>query len=261
MLFWSSPLTLPNSPLMLSQGMLSVLGVKTSCVYSERVPRRTPLLVISNHRSFLDTPLLMSALNRSIHFACHHYMGQVPVLREVIYGLGCLPLEPQGQRSKTFFQQATQLLKDHKGIGIFPEGAKPMVEISAPGEVQPFHRGFAHLALQAPVANLGILPVAIAAHEERRDPGLPLPLLQFFDPSEPLFRKSGWQTAIIYRRVSILIGQPLWILPNHRQRYQGKEAKAVVAEITQTCRHQIMTLLHQGLSEQRSGGSCRPNPD
>nr|WP_238717797.1 lysophospholipid acyltransferase family protein [Petrachloros mirabilis] len=237
---------------MLSQGMLTVLGVQSFCHYRERIPHQSPLIVISNHRSFLDAPLLMAALNRSIHIACHHYMSQVPVLRELVSGLGCLPLEPQGQPSKRFFRQATQLLQNQKGIGIFPEGAKPMVEVSAPSEVYPFQRGFAHLALQAPVPNLGILPVAIAAHEERSGLSIPLPLLQFFDPSEPLFQQPGWQPAVIYRRVSLLIGEPLWITPEHRQRYQGKEAKAIVTEITQRCRDQITTLLHQGCYERSS---------
>ena len=62
-----------------------------------------------------------------------------------------------------------------------------MVQTTSPHQIGQFHRGFAHLALRAPVKNLAILPVAISSVEETVSPTVPLKFLSLFDPSEPLF--------------------------------------------------------------------------
>ncbi|NEP46915.1 MAG: 1-acyl-sn-glycerol-3-phosphate acyltransferase, partial [Okeania sp. SIO2H7] len=149
-------------PLQLSHGLLTVAGTQVSVRYRERIPKAGPLLIVSNHRSFLDAPLLMAALDRSVRFACHHYMSQVPVLKDMVNALGCFPLDAPGQRRQVFFQKATSILQSQQPVGIFPEGANPMVRSTQPHELGRFHRGFAHLALRMPIESLAILPVAIS---------------------------------------------------------------------------------------------------
>lgn len=232
--------------LFVSQLLLSTLGTRFHTFYPDRIPQDGGLIVVSNHRSFLDAPLLVAALRRPIRFACHHYMGQVPILRELVTQLGCFPLEVPGQRQQSFFQQATDLLRSQQVVGIFPEGAQPMVTLTEPQGMKDFHRGFAHLALRAPVQNLAILPVAIAANEEMVNSGIPLRLLSLIDPSEPLFAQAGWHPMIVYQRVNILIGRPQWIRRSHQQDYQGKQAKSLVADLTQQCHDEIKQLLERG---------------
>ncbi len=53
--------------------------------------------------------------------------------------------------------------------------------------------------------------VAIASAEEERHSVAPLKLFSLFDPSEPLFDCWGWHPAIVYRRVHLFFGHPLWI--------------------------------------------------
>lgn len=214
--------------------------------HQDRIPREGAVLVVSNHRSFMDAPVLMAALSRSIHFACHHYMGQVPVMRDIVARLGCFPLEAPEQRQHFFFKQATQLLQTQQAVGVFPEGAEPMVQETLPCEVGTFHRGFAHLALRAPVRNLAVLPVAIAATDEVSNALMPLKLLRLFDPSEPLFDRDDWHPMVWYKRVNVLIGRPQWISGSQRELYQGKQAKSLVAELSQQCSTEIDTLLRQG---------------
>jgi hypothetical protein len=89
--------------------------------------------------------------------------------------------------------------------------------------------------------------VAIAAFEEESISSMiPLRMLSWFDPSEPLFDQSGWHPLVIYRRVNVLIGQPYWITPQRKQQYQGKQAKQAVLELTTYCQTQIAELLRQG---------------
>ncbi len=235
-----------DSPLQISRLLLSAMGIQMYLHHRDRLPQAGATLVVSNHRSFLDAPLLMSAIDRPIRFACHHYMGQVPVMREVVKKLGCFPLESSDQKQQSFFHQAIQLLKTQQAVGVFPEGTEPMVNSPARFEMGDFQRGFAHLALKAPVQDLAVLPIAIAVQDELKSSAVPLKLLSFFDPSEPLFDQEGWHPLVVYQRVDVLVGRPFWITPCDRQKYQGKGARALVQRLTSQCHDEINSLLIRG---------------
>lgn len=237
-----SPMFFETS-LALSQTLLTVLGVNASVQFEQPVPRQGALLVVSNHRSFLDAPLLMAALNRPVRFACHHYMSQVPGLREFVTALGCFPLDSPDQRQHTFFDRATQLLRAQEVVGIFPEGTQSMIDVPQPAECRPFHRGFAHLALRAPVEQLTILPMAIASADESQGPVAPLQLFQWFDPTEPLFQQSGWHPAVIYHHVEVRVGTPIPVTAELRDAYQGKQGRHLARGLTQTCSQEVARLL------------------
>lgn len=236
-----------NSPLEISRSFLATVSTKMFRYYEDRIPQDASLLIVSNHRSFMDALILMAALNSPIHFACHHYMGQVPILREIVTGqLGCFPLAANPQSQQSFFMQSQQLLNNKQLVGVFPEGAEPMIKFSKPHQVGEFRRGFAHLGLRSAVSDLAVLPIAIASLEEVSTAAFPVRLLSLFDPSEPLFHQSGWHPLVIYRRVAILIGRPYWITSQHQHQYHGKQAKSVVAELTTYCHSEIANLLVQG---------------
>jgi 1-acyl-sn-glycerol-3-phosphate acyltransferase len=234
-----------DSPLQISRSLLAAMGTRMFVYHEDRIPSDCAVVVVSNHRGFMDAPLLMAALGHPIRIACHHYMGQVPMMREVVTQLGCFPLKEPEQRGKAFFQQATKLLEQRQWVGVFPEGAQPMVHLTKPDVVGEFQRGFAHLALRAPVRDLAVLPIAIASLEETVTSAVPLRLLRLFDPSEPLFEQPGWHPMVLHRRVAVLVGHPHWIGPKQRELYQGRQARTVVSEITTTCRDEISKLLYQ----------------
>ncbi|MCT7952096.1 1-acyl-sn-glycerol-3-phosphate acyltransferase [Ancylothrix sp. C2] len=235
-----------ESPLLFSHSLLAALGTRMFLHYENRIPSDSRVLVISNHRSFMDAPLLMAALGRPVRFACHHYMKQVPVLREVVTQLGAFPLEAPAQRHQQFFKQATELLRIGEWVGIFPEGAGPMVQHTPPDRLKEFQRGFAHLALRAQVENLAVLPVAIACSEEVVLPAIPVRVLSLFDPSEPMFKKEGFHPVVVYKRVNVLVGRPHWISSSDRLAYGGKQAKAVVENMLSSTSAEIAGLLRQG---------------
>ena len=234
-----------TSPLEMARWMLFSMGISIRVQHAERVPQ-TPFLMISNHRSFLDAPLLMAATQKPVHFACHHYMSQVPVMRNVVDALGCFPLDTPNARGRKFFKQATGFLRSQESIGVFPEGTDPMVDIPAPGAVGPFHRGFAHLALRAPVADLQVLPAAIVALDERQQATIPFRLLSWFDPSEPLFNQGGLHPAVIYRKVAVVIGEPIEITTAQREIYRGRRAGEMAMDISERCHAEVQRLLNVG---------------
>lgn len=233
----------PLNPLFVSQQFLSTLGTNISVNRQDRIPANSAVLVVSNHRSFMDAALLMVALNLPIHFACHHYMGQVPIMGEVVNQLGFLPLDEPKQSYNTFFDRASLLLQNRQAIGIFPEGTTPMIQETSPNSIGKFQRGFAHLALRAPVENLIILPVAIAARQELNASLFPVRWLQLFDPSEPLFDRPDWHPLVLYHQVQVSIGEPISITSTQKQDYHGRQALNWVKELTEHCQQEIRSLI------------------
>jgi 1-acyl-sn-glycerol-3-phosphate acyltransferase len=228
---------------LMAQDLWKLLGLNVQVQNPERIPDRGSLLIISNHRSFLDPLLLTSFLGTPINFVCHRYMGNVPILKELLQTCGAFPLTNQSWHQQ-MLQDAKNLLHQGKTVGIFPEGAAPMLNTNIPHHLSPFYRGFAHLALQAAVPNLQILPVGIVAGTEMRWPAVPLSLLHQIDPLEPLFQQEGWHPAVFYQDVSIRIGQPFSI-DAYQDRYHGKQASAVVRELTQMMTAEVTYLLSQ----------------
>ncbi len=235
-------------PLSLSQYLLGLLGVQVSVSYKNRIPDPDyPVIVVSNHRSFMDAPLLIHALQQPVRIACHHYMGQTPLLKDMVQLLGCFPLGSPSQRSKQFLTQAQSFLQRRQWVGLFPEGTSPMIQATQPNQITAFGRGFAHLAFRVNMPNLAVLPVCIASLSEKVHHTFPLKTLHFFDPSEPLFNQSGLQPIVTYQRTHVLIGHPYWITAEHYQHYQGKQAKTLVNELTQHCHTEISTLLAESV--------------
>ncbi len=229
----------------LAQDLLGLLGVKVTVQNLEHLPKSSPksspLIIVCNHRSFLDPFLLTSFLNTPINFVCHRYMGNVPVLREILQTCGGFPLSDEDWYPD-LLQHASDLLDRGKTIGIFPEGASPMLNTPASKDLRPFYRGFAHLALQATVPDVQILPVAICSQLEWQCPAVPLSLLRQIDPLEPLFKTDGWHPVVLYQEVIIRLGQPFAIQP-YRDRYHGRQAGMVVKDITNLLSRQISELL------------------
>jgi 1-acyl-sn-glycerol-3-phosphate acyltransferase len=249
------------SPLEVARWMLFMMGIQIKLYHAERLPA-SPFLMISNHRSFLDAPLLMTAAAKPVHFACHHYMAQVPIMRNVVDALGCFPLDEPEHRGLGFFKRASGYLRSQESIGVFPEGTGPMVELTAPDQVGPFHRGFAHLALRwqslsagdtsatASVVTHGqelkVVPAAIIALEEKQQDTVPFQLLSWFDPSEPLFQQPGLHPAVIYRRVAVVIGEPIAVSDWLQQGYHGRRASQLANEMSEQCHNSVQSLLKAG---------------
>jgi 1-acyl-sn-glycerol-3-phosphate acyltransferase len=207
------------------------------------------LIVVSNHRSLLDVPLVMALLNRPVRFAAHAYMGKVPALRELISAMGAFPLSSNGNRHNDFFRESIRLLLDDQAVGIFPEGPLPMIQAGrSPTTLSHFQRGFAHLAYRAPVQQVVVLPVAIASLAEREYGVAPFRLFHLMDPSEPLFDQKGWHHATFYRRVSLLVGQPVVIDEPARERYRGRQGAQLTRDLSLHCHDQIASLLHLACS-------------
>ena len=238
------------TPHLVAQSLISAVNLQITYSYTNRIPQDIPTIVVSNHRSFLDAPILIQTIPNTLRIACHHYMGQTPVVREIVNSLGCFPLAEAKQRQKEFFRQASQLLTYRQWVGLFPEGTRPMIEPTAPYEIGEFHRGFAHLAWKVPVDNLTVLPIAIASLSETTYPAIPISWLKQFDPNEPFFQRQGQHPMLIYHRVRVAVGRPYSIDAAQKQEYKGRKAKILAKELTDYCQAQITELLKKEIYNQ-----------
>jgi 1-acyl-sn-glycerol-3-phosphate acyltransferase len=106
----------------------------------EHLPKRGPVIVVSNHVSYIDSILLGSASPRPIHFIVLQWMYDLLFIRWFYWGMGTIPVRLDGQDSRGI-KRAVKVLKKGRVLGIFPEGSR-----SVDGKVQETRPGAALIA-------------------------------------------------------------------------------------------------------------------
>ena len=121
----------------------------------ENIPKKTSVIYIANHQSFLDIPTLMSLLPGSFRFIVSKDYFSFPVFGGFTARSGHLPInrEAAGEAHKTLFK-ATELLKGGKSLVVFPEGTR-----SHDGRLGKFKRGAFTIAFETGTA---VVPIAIS---------------------------------------------------------------------------------------------------
>ena len=118
------------------------------------VPPGGPLIVASNHRSYLDPVILASFLPRRVYHMAKRELFRNPLFARLITYYGAFPVDREGTARASTFRTALNLLKLNGAVVIFPEGG--IVDSTAEVEVK---EGVATLAA---MSRAPILPVYIA---------------------------------------------------------------------------------------------------
>jgi 1-acyl-sn-glycerol-3-phosphate acyltransferase len=91
----------------------------------EHVPPSGPALIVSNHQSILDPPLIGGAVRRQIYFLAKAELFRIPVFGPLIRALHARPVRREGADSRAL-RTAAQLLEEGKALLIFPEGTRSL---------------------------------------------------------------------------------------------------------------------------------------
>ncbi|MEW6685524.1 MAG: lysophospholipid acyltransferase family protein [Candidatus Edwardsbacteria bacterium] len=119
----------------------------------QKIPEKGGVIIVSNHLSYLDPPLLGAAVNREIYFlAKEELFKHNRIFTWLLTAFNAIPLK-RGGGNKKAIKTALEVLKTDRILAIFPEGTR-----SKTGKLLPMKSGAAWLAS---LTKVPILPVYI----------------------------------------------------------------------------------------------------
>jgi 1-acyl-sn-glycerol-3-phosphate acyltransferase len=121
----------------------------------EHVPRSGPVILASNHRSFLDSIFIPLLIPRRVTFVAKAEYFDDKRVAWFFRGVGQIPIRREGgSASERALESATEVLDAGGVFGIYPEGTR-----TRDGKLHRGHTGVARLALRtgAPIIPVGII--------------------------------------------------------------------------------------------------------
>jgi len=176
--------------------------------HPERVPMTGPVILASNHSSFLDPPLVGSGVKRDINYMARKSLFRYPVAGWALRAVNAVPVDRDGGGAAGL-KAILDRLNDGGGIVLFPEGTR-----TKDGNLQPARSG------------IGLVVAKSKA------PVVPVRVFGTFD--------ARWQRIKVLRppRVSIKYGRPLLF---EKLRAEAKDCPKIrLKEIYQQIADEIM---------------------
>lgn len=169
----------------------------------QNIPAEGPVLMVSNHQSHLDPPLVGCGCRRQMSFLARDTLFLSPVFAKLISSVNAIPIDREGG-GLAGIKETLRRLKRGEMVLVFPEGTRTL-----DGEIRRFRPGFTTLAVRSKAA---IVPAAI----------------------EGAFR--AWPKSHKFPRLGVIhvhYGEP--ILPDQVQAMDEKELLAEVERRVREC--------------------------
>jgi 1-acyl-sn-glycerol-3-phosphate acyltransferase len=132
--------------------LVAVLAYRVRCSGIHNLPAAGGVLVVSNHQSHFDPPLVGLASHRRMNYLARSSLFTFPPFRWLINSLDAIPIERDGI-GLGGIKESLRRLKRGEIVVMFPEGTR-----TRDGQIGEFRPGFATLAVRSGAA---IMPVAI----------------------------------------------------------------------------------------------------
>ena len=131
------------------------LGMRLRVSGREHVPASGPVVIVANHRSFLDPPLIgYAAMPRRLFYMGKHILFRFPPFAWLIRNLGCFPVVRDTADRKSL-RYARALLARGEPMVMFPEGTRGS---DPDGALLP---GLPGVALLAGLPGVTVVPCAL----------------------------------------------------------------------------------------------------
>ena len=169
---------------MVKGALTPVLGVcfRVKVEGRDNIPKRGPVILACNHRSFLDSIFLPSVIRRRVTFVAKAEYFDDPKTAWFFRGVGQIPIRREGgSASERALASATDVLKSGGVFAIYPEGTR-----TRDGFLHRGHTGVARLSLRTgtPIVPVGLIGTDEVQPVDKRMPNL-------------------------FRRVTVRFGEPL----------------------------------------------------
>ena len=161
----------------------------------EHLPKSGPLLLASNHRSFLDPFVIGTLVRRPVYYMAKRELFEKRWQAWILNGLGAFPVD-RGAGDGAALETARAILARGDVVVVFPEGTRVRR-----GPLSTPRRGVGRLALEAGVP---VAPVAVIGSENVR---------------------KGWR--IRPRKVRLRVGRPVSFPTS------GSSSRALAAAVTE----------------------------
>ncbi len=130
-------------------------GVEIVTHGGDGVAWNEPLIVMANHQSYLDIPVLYAALPEPFGMLAKRELFRLPIFSAAMRGLRCIPIDRDNVRqSLASLRKAAHQIRSGSSIVVFPEGTR-----SSDGALQELKTGPFYLA---EMARVPIVPVGIS---------------------------------------------------------------------------------------------------
>jgi len=133
---------------------------------AENVPKTGPLVVVSNHASYFDPPIVSNCVRRPVAFMAKEELFEVPLLKQGIKLYGAYPVKREIS-DRSAIRSAVNSLHAGWAAGIFLQGTRtPDARITEPK---------LGAALIAAKAKAPLIPLSLWGTQEILQKGSPLP--------------------------------------------------------------------------------------
>ena len=173
----------------------------------ERVPASGPLIIVANHQSNIDPPLIGAIFPRRVWFLAKEGIFRNPVSNWFLLSWGAFPLR-RGETDVRAIRWVVDKLSQGQVVMLFPEGTRN------PGAMREAHPGVSQLALKMEVP---LLPIGITGTER-------------FSTVFRVFNPTG--------RLRITVGEPFTLPPS-----KGRQTTQQLESLTNTIMAHVAELL------------------
>lgn len=90
---------------------------------AEHVPRTGPALLVANHTSLLDPPVIGAVTPRQLSFLAKAELFRIPVFGALIRAVNARPLRREGS-DPSALRTALRILEEQRALLLFPEGTR-----------------------------------------------------------------------------------------------------------------------------------------
>jgi 1-acyl-sn-glycerol-3-phosphate acyltransferase len=186
--------------------LLLVSGTRVRLRGQENLKPGQHYIFVSNHRSYMDTPVVLASIPGQFRFMAKSGLFKIPLLGGHLHRAGHIPVPLENPREAVkAMGEAGRVIRE-RGISVlvFPEGGRTS------GQMEPFREGAAFIAIKAqvPVVPLGLVGTfeLLPMHSVHIRPRqVELRIGQPIETAGMELKDRGALTALLRRQVADLI--------------------------------------------------------